>query len=288
MDLRQLSYFVTIVEEGTITGAARKLHISQPPLSHQMHLLEKELDAVLFIRGARQIKLTEPGIALYRYAMEMLELEQVAKDEITSLTSGARGSIRLGLVSSSASPGLYRSLARFHKTFPDVSLKVYEGNTFELLDMLEKGKIEVAILRTPFSGDGLDISPIQHDHMVAAGTSEFFNTESSLTVRDLTHYPLILYRRWSKTILNTFNREMLTPSIFCIADDARTCLQLAQVGMGVALVPCSIVSWGHGLTIRQLDELSWESRLVVVKRKSAPVSHKVEVFYNLLAKNKDR
>ena len=191
MDLRQLSYFVTIVEEGTITGAARKLHISQPPLSHQMHLLEKELDAVLFIRGARQIKLTEPGIALYRYAMEMLELEQVAKDEITSLTSGARGSIRLGLVSSSASPGLYRSLARFHKTFPDVSFKVYEGNTFELLDMLEKGKIEVAILRTPFSGDGLDISPIQHDHMVAAGTSEFFNTESSLTVRDLTHHPLI-------------------------------------------------------------------------------------------------
>ena len=81
---------------------------------------------------------------------------------------------------------------------------------------------------------------------------------------------------------------MLTPSIFCIADDARTCLQLAQVGMGVALVPYSIVSWGHGLTIRQLDELSWESRLVVVKRKSAPVSHKVEVFYNLLAENKDR
>ena len=79
MDLRQLSYFATIVEEGTITGAARKLHISQPPLSHQMHLLEKELDAVLFIRGARQIKLTEPGITLYRYAMEMLELEQVAK-----------------------------------------------------------------------------------------------------------------------------------------------------------------------------------------------------------------
>ena len=286
MDLRQLSYFATIVEEGTITGAARKLHISQPPLSHQMHLLEKELDAVLFIRGARQIKLTEPGIALY--AMEMLELEQVAKDEITSLTSGARGSIRLGLVSSSASPGLYRCLARFHKIFPDVSLKVYEGNTFELLDMLEKGKIEVAILRTPFSGDGLDISPIQHDHMVAAGTSEFFNAESSLTVRNLTHPPLILYRRWSKTILNTFNREMLTPSIFCIADDARTCLQLAQAGMGVALVPSSIVSWGHGLTIRQLNELSRESRLVVDKRKSAPVSHKVEVFYNLLAENKDR
>ena len=142
MDLRQLSYFATIVEEGTITGAARKLHISQPPLSHQMHLLEKELDAVLFIRGARQIKLTEPGIALYRYAMEMLELEQVAKDEITSLTSGARGSIRLGLVSSSASPGLYRCLARFHKIFPDVSLKVYEGNTFELLDMLEKAKLK--------------------------------------------------------------------------------------------------------------------------------------------------
>ena len=57
MDLRQLRYFKTIIEEGTITGAARKLHISQPPLSSQMHLLEKELGTLLFERGARQVVL---------------------------------------------------------------------------------------------------------------------------------------------------------------------------------------------------------------------------------------
>ncbi|MGN0954480.1 LysR family transcriptional regulator, partial [Dialister sp.] len=78
MDLRQLRYFKTVIEEGTITGAARKLHISQPPLSSQMHLLEKELGTSLFERGARQVIPTEAGSRLYRYAVEMLDLEEAA------------------------------------------------------------------------------------------------------------------------------------------------------------------------------------------------------------------
>ena len=65
MELKQLLYFVTVVEEGTISAAAKKLFISQPPLSAQMKLLEDELGCVLFQRGQRQIQLTEAGKKLY-------------------------------------------------------------------------------------------------------------------------------------------------------------------------------------------------------------------------------
>ena len=81
MDLKQLSYFVKIVEEGSISGAAKKLFMSQPPLSSQMKLLEAELDCTLFERGSRTIRLTEAGETLYNYSRSLLQLSNVAKQE---------------------------------------------------------------------------------------------------------------------------------------------------------------------------------------------------------------
>lgn len=150
MDLRQLRYFKTIIEEGTITGAARKLHISQPPLSSQMHLLEKELGTLLFERGARQVVPTEAGSRLYRYAVEMLDLETAAREEIGTLKTGHQGVLRLGLVSSGGHEKLYRLLRAYRKRYPHIQFKVYEGNSYELLEQLRKGKIDVSLLRSPF------------------------------------------------------------------------------------------------------------------------------------------
>lgn len=118
MDLRQLKYFKTIIEEGTITGAARKLHISQPPLSSQMHLLEKELGTSLFKRGARQVTPTEAGSRLYRYALEMLDLEMAAREEISILKTGHQGVLRLGLVSSGGHWKLYKLLKQYEIDTP--------------------------------------------------------------------------------------------------------------------------------------------------------------------------
>ena len=85
MELRQLHYFVTIVNEGNISQAAKRLHISQPPLSHQMKLLEEELGVTLFERGSRRIRLTLPGKALYEKALAILDLSALAKTEIINV-----------------------------------------------------------------------------------------------------------------------------------------------------------------------------------------------------------
>lgn len=78
MELRQLSYFTTIVNEGNISQAAKKLNISQPPLSHQMKLLEAELGVTLFERGSRRIRLTPAGKTFYDRALAILDLSQAA------------------------------------------------------------------------------------------------------------------------------------------------------------------------------------------------------------------
>ena len=91
MDLRQLRYFVTVAEEKNITAAAKKLYISQPPLSTQLHQLEQELGCVLFERGPRRIQLTEAGRMLYNRATAILQLTEQAQMELRDYTGSIVG-----------------------------------------------------------------------------------------------------------------------------------------------------------------------------------------------------
>ena len=95
MDIKQLIYFTAIVDEGNISSAAKKLHISQPPLSSQIHNLEQELGCVLFERGARKIQLTEAGEILYRRAQAIIGMADTVKRELTDYSSHMKGVIRL-------------------------------------------------------------------------------------------------------------------------------------------------------------------------------------------------
>ena len=110
MELRQLKYFLVIAEEGSISGAARRLHLSQPPLSRQMALLEAECGLVLFHRGSRKIELTEAGKLLRKYALQMLDVESLIEDEMRDLQTGKRGTVRIGMISSAAGDTLFRMI----------------------------------------------------------------------------------------------------------------------------------------------------------------------------------
>ena len=89
MDLKQLEYFSAIVEEGSISAAAKHLHISQPPLSAQLHRLEEELGAPLMERGPRRCTPTEAGRVLYQRAKQLLVLADAARDEVCLLYTSA-------------------------------------------------------------------------------------------------------------------------------------------------------------------------------------------------------
>ena len=95
MDLRALRYFVATAEELNITRAAEKLHMSQPPLSHQLHLLEEELGTPLFLRGHRRLQLTPEGELLLRRARQLLELEEKTRGEIRQVQQSLSGRLFL-------------------------------------------------------------------------------------------------------------------------------------------------------------------------------------------------
>ena len=116
MDLKQLTYFATIVEEGNITSAAKKLHIAQPPLSHQLKQLEEELQVRLLDRGARKVTLTDAGRILYKRANHILELADTAKKEVSDIQNKQNSTLSLGTISSSGTALLNERMTKFHRS----------------------------------------------------------------------------------------------------------------------------------------------------------------------------
>lgn len=293
MELRQLRHFLVIAEEGSISAAARRLHLSQPPLSRQMSLLEAECGLTLFHRGSREITLTEAGRVLQRYASQMLETEDSILDEMNDLKKGRRGVVRIGLISSAAGDAVCRMLSRAKKEIPDLQLRLYEGNSYEVLDMLESERIDLGVVRTPFAEPHLQKTLLRRDCLAAVGLPGMFpEAEGTKTIRvkaaALAARPLILYRRWEKIFRMQCEQEGVVPQIFCINDDARTSLQMAKSGLGAALVPQSALSDEDGLLCGILEEDVFQSDVYLVSRENRDLSETAAAVRDLMASSAGR
>ena len=254
MDIKQLLYFVTVVDEGNISSAAKKLHISQPPLSTQIRLLEEELGSILFERGARKIQLTEAGRMLYRRALSLLDMSELIKKELKDYSSGMKGVLRLGIVSSVEEIALDRWIKPFHEIYPGIRFEVSESNTYETLDLLRDNILELAFVRTPFISDDMDKLPLKRERMYAVGNKAFFNKcGGNVAMKDIEGKPLIIYKRWERIIMSRFDSLDLKPKIVCTNEDARTTAIWADKGMGVGIMPESALS-----LLRDEDILSFE------------------------------
>lgn len=282
MDLKQLKYFVTVVEEGNITQAAKRLHLSQPPLSYQMKLLEEELGIQLMERGSRNISLTEAGTILYERADMILKLADTTRQELFDLKDVSKSTLRLGTISSSGSVLLNERMRTFHLTNPNVCFEIHEGNTFQMIEMLKSGVIEVAIVRTPFKSEGFECIYLEKEPMIAVAKAEYFQDimNEKIEVHDLLDKPLIYYRRFDGLIKQSFHNVNITPNIFCINDDARTTLMWANAGLGVAIVPRSIFDsiYNSQLIYKEITQADLNTQIAVIHKKDSYVSNACKCF----------
>lgn len=249
MDLRQLTYFLAVAEEGQITAAAQNLHITQPPLSHQIKLLEEELGLQLFERGRRNVQLTDAGQILYNRAKQIIDLVNITKKELTDLKSGLHGTLNIATVASSGIALLLKLIQNFHKAYPEVNYRLSEGETSRVIELLKNGVSELGIIRTPFSSDDFEslylTDKSDKEPMVAIEKAELINHEENSIAGDtipltlLKNKPLIIHHRYEDKITDIFASKGIEPQIFCVSDDIRSMLTWAANGLGTAIVPKS-------------------------------------------------
>ena len=153
MEFRSLRYFLMIAREGTILGAAKVLHASQPALSRQMKDLERELGCTLFNRGSRHIELTEAGMRLRKRAEEIVDLME--RTEADFLVSGdtITGEIRIGGGETPAVALIADAIEEVQSEYPLITFNLYSGNGLDVSERLDMGRIDF----------GLYIGNVDHD-----------------------------------------------------------------------------------------------------------------------------
>ena len=146
MEFRVLEYFLAVVKEESISGAAKFLHLSQPTLSRQLKDMENELGKTLFIRSNRKIKLTEEGLILRKRAEEIIELMKKAQAEINLSDEILAGNIYIGAGETVGVRELIRVFKNLRKEYPLINLHIVSGDKTTVLEDLEHGLIDFALV----------------------------------------------------------------------------------------------------------------------------------------------
>ncbi|MCD8109596.1 MAG: LysR family transcriptional regulator [Clostridiales bacterium] len=149
MELRVLRYFIEVAREGSITGAARILHISQPTLSKQLKELENELGCKLFVRGNYNVRLTEEGILLRKRAEDILDMADKTVGEFQSLNDVTGGDVRIGCAESWLIHYLAGTIKDFRRQYPGLRFHITSGDTRVVVNDLEQGLSDFAVIVEP-------------------------------------------------------------------------------------------------------------------------------------------
>lgn len=279
MELKQLEYFRAIVDAGTISGAARELHMTQPPLSYQMKMLESELQVPLFLRGTKRIILTEAGKTLYEQAGNILMLTDLTKREV--IKSSQAATLHIGMTPSTVSM-MSEYLLRFARKYPQVHFDVHEGSTFTLKDHLENRMIDLTTLRTPIVLNGCETRSLAKESLLAMAVPEYplLKGRSSIRLQELSEQPLILSHRYRKYMLTAFERAGLVCDIYFACEDARTAMTMAEKGLGIAILPASMLELSDRLKSCTISNADLTTEILLAWRKGR-LPAEIQDFLNL-------
>ena len=259
MELRHLRYFVAVAEEGSITRAAGRLNIQQPPLGQQLRLLEAELGVQLFDRAPKRITLNAAGMVFLMEAREVLARAQKAIEHVQRFDQGETGTLRVGFTSSASLHSLTpHVLGRFRQAYPWVGIAVEESETYELALALQSGRIDLSFSHVATKGPGdLASSVLAKEGMVLAMPVQHpFAQEGSgpLDIHRLAGERLVVYRRPEgygifEGILRKLDDAGIGTEIIDEVTRMVAAINLVAAGRGVSIVPVSMTILHPGRVI---------------------------------------
>jgi DNA-binding transcriptional LysR family regulator len=287
MDLKQLRYFLTIAEEKQITRAAKKLNMSQPPLSQQLQLLEDELDTILFDRNTRSVELTEAGKALYLKGKALMAQLEDITNEVKEIGKGIRGVLSIGTVKSCL-PITSPKMVEFRQKYPGVTYNVWEGDTSSLSSHLINRDIEVAIIRLPLNNSDFSMIKLINEPYVLVVPNSWSMEDTGIKMEKLSGIPLLLLHRKVGTgvyeiIVNECRRFGFEPNVICECPDPNVLISLVAEGLGATLLPRSTASTFPLSNIRivELENCGIHSEAAIIWLKDRSLSKAAIEFINL-------
>lgn len=197
MELRVLRYFLAVAREGSMTGAARTLHVTQPTLSRQLQDLEDELGRQLFIRGSHSLTLTAEGMLLRKRAEEILDMVHKTESEFSSMGEMIAGDVYIGGGETEAMRQIARLTREIRRDYPGIRFHIFSGNAEDVAERLDKGILDFGLLIQPV--DILKYDSINLPDKVTWGVvmrkDSLLAKKQVVTQQDLLDLPLICSRQ---------------------------------------------------------------------------------------------
>jgi DNA-binding transcriptional LysR family regulator len=282
MELRQLEYFVAVAEEANFTRAAERIHVAQPAVSAQIQRLERELGQPLLDRTRRTVRLTAAGEAALPYARAALAAVADIHVAVEELTQLVRGTVTIGTVTTH-SVDIPSLLADFHAEHPNVEITLSSDSSDALIDKVCSGRLDAAIVSVgpDERPEGLDLEVVTDEAIHAAvSLTDELASRKTIRLRDLADRQLIALPVGAG-IRHQFDaacaRAGVTPRIAFEATTPLALADLAERGLGVAIVPASVPRNRDALrALAIVPEL--RGRLVLAWRSGGPMSPAARVL----------
>jgi LysR family transcriptional regulator, nitrogen assimilation regulatory protein len=241
MDLRQLRYFVCIVQAGSLSRAADQLHVAQSAVSHHLASLETELEQQLVTRGAKGVVLTEAGNILYRHAEAILRHLEFAKQDAMTVLDEPSGRVTIGFPSVLSPLLSYELLVRVRTAYPNILLHVTEASGWLLRERLVNGRLDAALLYLGQSERGLAVEPLVAEELFYCTADP---NPAPIRLAKAAQEPLLLAAHDSNSrhvAEEAFKKHGLTVTPAAEIDTIITMRRAIASGMGNAIAPwCSL------------------------------------------------
>ncbi len=247
--LQQLAGFVAVAEELHFGRAAARLHLTQPPLSRQIMLLEQEVGVSLLDRGGRTVKLTQAGRVFLPEARRMLRLAEESTLAVRRIPAGDGGTLAVGFTAVSVHGYVQSFLRRIGEQLPHVDLVLRELVTSGQLEAIAAGDLDLGFVRPPVTRAGLLSRVVQAEQLLLAAPAGDPLVQSGrladmaeLDGRALVMYSPVESRYFYELLLEVFARAGARPRYVQYVSQVHTMLALVQAGLGLAVVPESALA----------------------------------------------
>lgn len=251
MQSRDIEYFSTILQTGSITKAAEALHISQPSLSQYLMRFEARLGAALFDRTTTPWRLTDVGKCYATYINEFNQLDTHLKNDIQSILNGQieKQTILIGIPPWKGALILPHILSSYADKYPNVTINILEDSSLELAARVQSGEVSFAVMNTPFYNRHLIYEkladerillainknhPLARDRVTSIENPAYFDISTIYNERIIIPGP---NQTITKEIQNLFAKHKMRPARQVYLNQILTCLNLAALNYGVTFVP---------------------------------------------------
>jgi LysR family transcriptional regulator, carnitine catabolism transcriptional activator len=257
MDERRLSYFLAVVDEGSVTSAARRLHVAQPSLSQAVRSLESELGAELFHRVGRGLRLSAAGEALVGPAREVLRAIDEARDAITGIVELKTGRLEIAALATLAVDPMADLIGRFRELYPGIEVRVHEPESADGIRALVKdGTCELGAEHLPLAGGQLVAHPLGEQELLFVLPPDAMPRGGrALGARELAQTPLVVSPPGTSTRIlleQALTAVGVTPRIAVETAAREAIVPLVLAGAGAALLPAPLAleAQRRGATVR--------------------------------------